>query len=114
MIASDVIDRVRAELNDTAAGQYRWDDDTLLGYLSDAQRQLKDLRPDVFLSGASMLTPGELTATSDALSVDEKYRTALVYLVSGLVLEEDQSDANVEKATYYEARAMKVLGLTGK
>ena len=57
MIASDVLDRCSAELNDT--GRVRWTEAMLLGYLSDAMRQTVLLRPDANATVATVqLTAG--------------------------------------------------------
>jgi hypothetical protein len=40
VLASAIISRVRAQLQDTNAAQYRWSDAELLGWISDAQRAI--------------------------------------------------------------------------
>ena len=112
MLASSVLSVVRRKLNDETA-TYRWSDAVLLKYLSDVERNLRNIAPWLFLtSGETMSAPTELAVTSSALQLDEKYRESEANLVCWNALSEDSSDrANLDKANQFLAMAVAELGM---
>lgn len=56
--ASSIISKARNQLQDTITdddGQYRWDNDVLLGYLNEGQRAVVALRPEASMTTGSVL-----------------------------------------------------------
>lgn len=116
MTAQDVIDDVRQFLRDTAAGSYRWTDAVLLVYLSEAEREFYQKRPDLFLTSSSTMDPPvDLTDVGDVLKLDEDNRKRLVDWVSALVLAEDAADeANQRRSDALKQGVMRQLGATDR
>lgn len=112
MTAGDVLTDVRRMLNDSGASP-RWPAPTLLRYVSEAEREVKRLRPDLFLSSSTAMdSPSDSTEGADDLVLDESSRSVLVDLVSSRALMEDSADAgNRELAGVYRAQAYAALGV---
>ncbi len=94
MTAADVLEVVRRTLNDEEQeARQRWDDPTLLRYLSSAQRALFQVRSEAFMGpGGVTDRPVELAATTDTMKVDEQFRDPLMHLTCAMALEEDSED----------------------
>lgn len=111
MTAQDVIDGVRDQLNDEDESNERWIDEKLLRYVDEAQKRIRHIRPDLFLSAAdAMQTAGTIDAVGDVLILDEDNRQSLVDLVCSRALFQDSSDTmNVKRAGSYRKAAMDEL-----
>lgn len=103
MIAKDVIDRARIVLDDLDEGNRAWPDDVLLRYLDDADRRLRDKRPDLYLMGASVSGPSVPTSLSSLLAVDDGAREILVDMIVAAALRQHGADEeNLTRAEYHE------------
>ncbi len=108
LLASGVLSRVETQLND--AGNVQWPEPTLLEYLSDAQMQLYEYRPDLFLSSAQVMqTPVDITAATDELKVDKKSRLILVNLVCSFAFAESDDRQNLERSNAYKNDALALM-----
>ena len=113
MTASDVLTQIRRMLNDSAAGNYRWPNSTLLTYLTDVQIAVRQYRPDLFLSSAGTITePSTGLSLNDTLSLDESYRTMFVDLVCARALKEEADDAeNMRRSNEHLQSGFERLGV---
>ena len=110
MIASDVIDDARTMLRDTQIGGFRWSEEDFLQYLSDSQREVRDVRPDAFLSGSTMDEPVNVSGLNSTLKLEEPYRRILSLLVASRAIGEDTDDrANQDLSTKYRKNALDAL-----
>lgn len=115
MTAGDVLTDARRMLNDEG-GAPRWTTPRLLRYVSEAEREVRRLRPDLFFSSsAAMDTPADSTDLTDDLVLDEDSRSALVDLVCARALLEDAEDTqNRELALLYRSQAYDMLGVVSR
>lgn len=99
MKASDVITLVRPWISDEGANP-RWDDATLLRYISAGERAIWGVHPEAF-SVETILTdrPAEITDANTDLNVSDDYATALAHYASAMVFSEDSEDgANIAES----------------
>ena len=81
MTGTTVIDdRVREQLDDTVAGDTeRWSDAVLMSWLNDGGRIITVYRPESLLTAPHTLGSwADVTALGDTISIDDRYRGALV------------------------------------
>jgi hypothetical protein len=111
MLASEVFGVVRRQLGDEG-GSPRWPDAVLVGYLNDAQGDVKRLRPDLLLGESGLITLGTIATVNTACTFGVEQREALACLVTSKALAEDGTDAgNVKLAGEFEGKARGLLGL---
>jgi len=92
MIASDVIDLVREEVNDTIK-DYRFSDAEMLSALTDATRELAQDRPDLLLDATgSYNTVVDVTATNQTLIFDDNQRQSLMHYTCYRIFSKDSED----------------------
>jgi len=110
MTAQDVIVDARRRLRDQH-GQ-RWDDATLVGYLTAGLARTRQLRPVLWLTTAGAMTPmATVTALSSELGIDSGYLRALShYVVAAALTGEDDDPANAKRAAETYQAFMDELG----
>ena len=111
--ASTVIAEIRRKLGDEDAGNYRWSDSILLGYVDSGHRDVCQKRPDLFMKSdlSGLNTPGVLTL-STALYLDERWLAALGLYGAFRALSEDGNDAgDTEQGLRYWQQYLLELGI---
>ena len=91
MLASDVVYEARVHLQDERGPPFRYTDEQLLEYVHNFQMEALRVRPDLFIgSGYTATAP----ALSDTLVVEDQFKAAAVYYVTGhaLLREDEYSD----------------------
>ena len=114
--------RVRAALNDTVEGSYRWDPPAVLTALVDAVKRLNAIRPesryfqlllhahDFPVTDRADAGFDESAARAFALNVDPRWEQALVYHAQARCLETDSADmANQQLAADFSAKAERAM-----
>ena len=104
MIASTIINGARQILHDTEADFYRWTDLTLFGYLNDAQRMVKQHRPEYWLAeDGGMNNLVLVTALNTNLNLANDLTETLTNYVIFKALSEDDADLeNLNRAQIYK------------
>lgn len=125
MNTDTIIADVRRLLRDDVETTYRWTNEVLFKYMSDAEREIYGYRADLFLSGAGAITApvdytspgvtrGKVVDNTTAVILDENQRQVFVNLIAARALAEDAGDAeNLAKANEYRQSAFRLLGATG-
>lgn len=114
--------RVRAALNDTVEGAYRWDSPVVLTALVDAVKRLNSIRPESRYFMLTLyqhdfpVTDGKGAgfdlekAQGFELKIDTKWEQSLVYYAMARCLEIDSADtANLQLAADYFAKAERAM-----
>lgn len=92
MLASDVIDVVRENLDDIKE-EYRFDDPELLNTLTSSTRRLAVDRPDLLVDDDGLIIPiVDVTTLSQVLVFDRDFLEALSNHVCFLIFAKDNSD----------------------
>lgn len=86
MLLSDVTDLCRDLLNDSRS-PFRWVDDLLIRFLNQAFLEAKQLRPDLFISTAGVVTKYTSANLSDGTEfpIDDMYLMVITEFVVGMV-----------------------------
>lgn len=110
MLASDVIDAARVNLQDPVA-TYRWSDAIMIDFLNRGIRDVRKRRPDSILdSDAELVSWTAVTATSDTLIVDDVFLSFLIYYTTARALEIDSDDTeNLARAQRFDQLAEQEL-----
>jgi hypothetical protein len=110
MTGQAVVDRLRSLIHDEHL-EYRYSDTVLLPVLNDAVRELASARPDLLLDADGVATDVlDLTALSETVPFDERYRLALAHNMAALLYEADGTDETNQKLA--QLHRQNVLRLT--
>lgn len=91
---ANVITEVRPLVADTDAGDYRWDDATILARVNSGVEETFALRPDSVISQA-VSPPAASTATGDAVPLRDLFKMAIIYFTAWSLLSERSSDKSL-------------------
>lgn len=102
MLVSDVLTQARELLQDKVT-PYRYSDASMIASINEATFEARRLRPDMFSTQLrDLLTP--VSATGDAIPLDQMYFTPLVnYVVGRAEMREDEFATDGRAATLYSA-----------
>lgn len=112
---------VRREISDSSP-EYRWPSRVVLGYLSDALKYLRAIRPEARYDGLTLVpnptypdlsgtgTDGIESAQSVEISIQANWEQGLVYYAAAKCLEEDSGDAaNSALSTDFFSKAVAIF-----
>ena len=85
----DVMTRARRILQDEDSGNYRYPDTDLLDAVNDAMKEVRRLRPDLFINTGYRVPTA--TAATNNLLIEDHWFMCLVYMSAGqMMLRDDE------------------------
>lgn len=112
---ADYITEARTLLVD-GVSPYRYSDDTIVSALNNAMNSAVAMRPDLFMVALRNppLTVYDASQPTTTVSMDIRYRTALLYYIVGWVQLSDEEDTQDARAagllTKFASQLLKVEG----
>lgn len=106
---SDYVAAVRVLLQDETA-PFRYSDSSIVLALNMAMFDVQRLRPDLFMNLTAV--PSFTVVDSTAVSMDEAYRNAVVYLTSGFVqLRDEEATQDARAGAFLAGGRSQLIGL---
>ena len=108
-----IVNKARRDLHDEIA-TFRWSDIVMVGYINDAQHDLRMKRPEYWMDSnldtQALVEASASSMTADLLLPDEILENISAYVSSNCLSEDNSDTENLQRASNFLAKYQKITG----
>ena len=111
MVVGDLLDQIRTLLldTDTAGGEYRYSDASIVTNINQGMLEMYRIRPDIFLENKFKVPVFNDAALDDALVIEPQFVPSLVYYAVGMCQLRDDEPTQDQRASMFLGKFTSML-----